>query len=192
MDSLIAKADRLQPISKKRKLTRTRNESSGKEKAGNSKKPSTSSSTADATLSSVHFKTSVPRSLRSIPAPSTTKSHSHIKSRKLRLELDRKAEHNSRVKALKEDAEILTQAVGADAGRLEAEDEMERTWRVGQADIEQVVGRDAASQRREWKLDGGPYRSRYTRNGRSVYFFPLTLGMSADIHAFYVSGTSQS
>lgn len=51
---------------------------------------------------------------------------------------------------------------------MEAEGEMDRTWRVGQKDIVGSTGQEAARGRKEWKLDGGPYRSRYTRNGRYV------------------------
>jgi U3 small nucleolar RNA-associated protein 7 len=51
-------------------------------------------------------------------------------------------------------------------GGIEVEGEMERTWRVGQSDIVQSSGQEAAKGRNEYKLDGGPYRSRYTRNGR--------------------------
>lgn len=45
---------------------------------------------------------------------------------------------------------------------------MERTWRLGQGDIVQAVGQEAGRGRREVKLEGGPYRVRYTRNGRFV------------------------
>ena len=55
-----------------------------------------------------------------------------------------------------------------EAGTMEAEGEMDRTWRVGQKDIVGSTGQEAARGRKEWKLDGGPYRSRYTRNGRYV------------------------
>ena len=50
----------------------------------------------------------------------------------------------------------------------ELEDEMERTWRVGQDEVVKASGQEAARGRREWTLDGGPYRSRYTRNGRHL------------------------
>lgn len=55
-----------------------------------------------------------------------------------------------------------------EAGKMEVEHEMEKTWRVGQTDIATGAGQEAGRGRREWKLDGGPYRCRYTRNGRSV------------------------
>ena len=53
-----------------------------------------------------------------------------------------------------------------EAGAIEVEGEMERTWRVGQSEVVQLSGQEAAKGRNEYKLDGGPYRSRYTRNGR--------------------------
>jgi hypothetical protein len=49
---------------------------------------------------------------------------------------------------------------------MEVEGEMEKTRRVGQDDLVRGAGQEAAKGLREWKLDGGPYRSRYTRNGR--------------------------
>jgi U3 small nucleolar RNA-associated protein 7 len=66
-----------------------------------------------------------------------------------------------------EDAEMLLMD---DAGGMQVESEMDRTWRVGQTEIVQSAGQEAAKGRREYKLDSGPYRSRYTRNGRYVHF----------------------
>ena len=51
---------------------------------------------------------------------------------------------------------------------MRAEREMERTWRVGQEEIVRAAGVEGALGRREWRLDGGPYRARYSRNGRCV------------------------
>ncbi len=76
---------------------------------------------------------------------------------------------------MREDAALLTEAIGADVGQLEAEGPLERTWRLGQEEIVKEVGMEAAKGRREWTLDGGPYRSRYTRNGRYVYSMRLNL-----------------
>ncbi|KAF7369018.1 WD-REPEATS-REGION domain-containing protein [Mycena venus] len=39
---------------------------------------------------------------------------------------------------------------------------------VSQSEIVEGAGQDATRGRREWKLDGGPCRSRYTRNGRHL------------------------
>lgn len=54
---------------------------------------------------------------------------------------------------------------------MEVEGEMEKTWRIGQDEIVKAAGQEAARGRKEWTLDGGPYRSRYTRNGRWVRQF---------------------
>lgn len=95
-------------------------------------------------------------------------SYSHIANKKLRTELNRHAAQASRAKALQDDAEML---LVNEAGKIEVEGEMERTWRIGQDEIVQGAGQEAARGRREWKLDGGPYRSRYTRNGRCAISF---------------------
>lgn len=161
MDALIAKADAIQPL---RKRTREPKHGRKRQIGTNNAGPS---QLADRTASSIQANTSLPRSLRpTSPLPEGVKKHSHVPNKRLRLDLDRQEERNARAKALRDDAELLTGAVGADAGRIEVDGELERTWRVGQAEINKEVGLEATRQRREWKLDGGPYRSRYTRNGR--------------------------
>jgi U3 small nucleolar RNA-associated protein 7 len=142
MDALIAKADALGPRPKKRKITH------------------------DSTEDTVKKRTAVPKSLqdkglvlKDVP------QHKHIANKKLRTELTRTATQTARAKALLQDAEML---LTEDAGLMQAEGDLERTWRVSQSEILDSAGQDAARGRREWKLDGGPYRSRYTRNGRSV------------------------
>lgn len=152
MDALIAKADAIIPLRKKRKTSRI----------PGAKEPHKSSS-SDRTIHSVTKHTSIPKSFSKLPDVPTT--YSHIANKKLRSELNRHTAQASRAKALLQDAEIL---LVDDAGRMEVEGEMERTWRVGQDEIVKGVGQEAAKSRREWKLDGGPYRSRYTRNGRFV------------------------
>lgn len=158
MDSLIAKADAVRPLNKKRKNARSAGPSSA-----SPKKPG---ETDDKTLHSLAHNVSLPRSLRaSEPLPEGTQTHSHIANKRLRTKLDRQSAHNSRAKALVQDtADLLADDVGA----LQVEGELERTWRVGQAEIGQGAGEEAAKGRREWKLDSGPYRCRYTRNGRCV------------------------
>lgn len=157
MDSLIAKGDAIQPLSKKRKRTE-----SGKRTT----KPSSSS---DRTVASVAQKTSLPKSLRPTSSPpGHVPKNTHIKDLKLRTQLNRQASHAARAKDLLRDAELL---LTNDAGRIQVENDLERTWRVGQDDIAASAGQEAAKGRQEWKLDGGPYRSRYTRNGRSVDTF---------------------
>ena len=164
MDSLFAKADAIHPLSKKKttkfdrkqtKKTDTRKNASAK--AG----PST-----DRTVVSVTQNTSLPRSLRpSSPPPENAPKHAHIKDLKLRTQLNRQAAHAARTKTLLEDAALL---LTGDAGVVRAEGDMEKTWRVSQDEIVRRAGQEAATGRQEWRLDGGPYRSRYSRNGRCV------------------------
>ncbi|KAJ7982881.1 BING4CT-domain-containing protein [Mycena polygramma] len=142
MDALIAKADAQGPRQKKRKIFHNK------------------------TDESVKKHTALPKSLqdkdlvlKNVPA------HNHIANKKLRTELTRTATQTARAKALLEDAELL---LTEDAGLMQAEGALERTWRVSQSEILDSTGQDAARGRREWKLDGGPYRSRYTRNGRHL------------------------
>lgn len=154
MDSLIAKADAIRPVAKRRKLDQHH-----KRKSTTGSKDET-----DRTASSVVKNTSLPKSLRpSGGAPENARTYNHIPNQKLRTQLTRQSAHIARSKQLLEDAEMLLQD---DAGKMEVEDEMERTWRIGQKDIAEVAGEEAAKGRREWRLDGGPYRCRYSRNGR--------------------------
>ncbi|KAG6819549.1 hypothetical protein H0H93_010795 [Arthromyces matolae] len=118
--------------------------------------------------------------------PKAESSYSHIANKKLRTELNRHAAQASRAKALQEDAEML---LTNDAGKIEVEGEMERTWRIGQDEIAAGAGQEAARGRREWKLDGGPYRSRYTRNGRHL----AVAGRTGHVATFdWLTGTLHS
>jgi U3 small nucleolar RNA-associated protein 7 len=160
MDALLAKADAIQPLTKRRKTSYIASKQ-------RTKRPQDVSST-DRTLHSIAKHTSIPKSLNNLPE--TQPTHTHIANKKLRAELNRHTAQSARAKALLEDAEML---LADEAGKIEVEGEMERTWRVGQDDIVQGAGQEAAKGRREWKLDGGPYRSRYTRNGRSAIVSPF-------------------
>ncbi|PPQ63893.1 hypothetical protein CVT24_010360 [Panaeolus cyanescens] len=156
MDSLIAKADAIKPVSKKRKITHP--------------KPSTSSpkksTTSDKTLNSIAVHTVVPKSFRDKnEIPEEDPKNKRIANKKLRTQLNRQSAQTARAKALAKDAEMLLME---DHGGMQVESEMERTWRVGQSEIVQVTGQEAAKGRREVKLDGGPYRTRYSRNGRHL------------------------
>ena len=146
MDALIAKADAVKPLAKKRKASQNH--------------PS-----HDRSLQSVVKRTAVPKSFSKLPDVPTT--YTHIANKKLRGELNRHTAQTSRAKALLEDADMLLMG---EAGKMEVEGEMERTWRIGQEEIVKGAGQEAARGRREWKLDGGPYKARYTRNGRCVRF----------------------
>jgi U3 small nucleolar RNA-associated protein 7 len=157
MDSLISKAEAIRPLAKRRKLSGDRPHKRIK---------GAQSSTADETLNSVSKHTSLPKSLRvTDPLPESVPKHAHIGNPKLRSELTRQSAHAARSKALLKDAELL---LTEDAGKMEVEGEMEKTWRVSQVEIVESAGQEAAKGRREWKLDGGPYKSRYSRNGRFV------------------------
>lgn len=155
MEALIAKADAIQPPGKRRKYNHPSSQ----------KKHDVSS---DPTYQSVAKHTAVPNSLREAgPLPGNVATHSHIANKRLRSELARHSAQAARAQVLLEDAEML---LVDEAGKMEVEGEMERTWRVGQNEIVQSAGQEAARGRKELKLDGGPYRSRYTRNGRCIHF----------------------
>ena len=164
MDSLFAKADAIRPVQKRRKGAHP-SASFSKKQSGSAAAPA-----VDKTLTSVAPQATLPRSLRPTePLPEGAPTHAHIPNKKLRTQLTRQSAHAARAKALVEDAALL---LHDDAGTLQVEDELERTWRVGQLEISQGAGEEAAKGRREWKLDGGPYRCRYSRNGRCVFSAP--------------------
>ncbi|KAH7923033.1 BING4CT-domain-containing protein [Leucogyrophana mollusca] len=159
MDSLFAKAEAIQPLEKKRK-------GSGGAPNKKSHKPNKPAPPSDRILTSVAQHTALPKSLRpTSPTPENVSKHTHIKDLKLRTQLTRQATHAARSKALLQDAELL---LTDEVGKIQAENDMERTWRIGQDEVVQGAGQEAAKGRQEWKLDGGPYRSRYTRNGRHL------------------------
>ncbi|KAI0339331.1 BING4CT-domain-containing protein [Trametopsis cervina] len=182
MDSLFAKADALRPVSKRRKTDKddTRRKKPGPSSATASSsrsksKPKDGDAPQDRTLASIAPHTALPKSLRSTsptPSPSTpsiapsARTYPHIANKKLRTQLTREAAHAARAKALVRDAEELLLA--EDSGGIVVEGELERTWRVGQSEVVQAAGQEAARARKEWTLEGGPYRSRYTRNGRHL------------------------
>ncbi|KAJ4474470.1 BING4CT-domain-containing protein [Lentinula aciculospora] len=155
MDALIAKADAAQPLSRKRKRTQPVNA-----KAGLSQTP-------DKTSASIAKNTSLPKSLRSrnnekVEAP----QYRHIANPKLRRSLVKTSTHIAQSQALLSDAVDLLPS--DETGFVQAEDTMERTWRLSQADIVKEAGGEAARGRLEMKLDGGPYKVRYTKNGRHM------------------------
>ncbi|TDL19025.1 BING4CT-domain-containing protein [Rickenella mellea] len=171
MDALIARADAIQPLAKRRRTEYTPGRSShptSHEISANGSE-TTKPAHPDPTAASISRNTALPASLRpTSPPPSSAHTHKHIKNKSLRLTLDRQSAHSARTKELIKDAELLTSALGAEHGRIEVDDEMEKTWRVGQKDIVSGAGQEAAKGRKEWVLDGGGYRARYTRNGRHL------------------------
>ena len=169
MDALISKADAIQPVQKKRKHVHDAGPSSSKHKGKQTEKPTKHD---DRTLASISKSTLLPRSLRThSPPPPEAKQHNHIKNPSLRLKLARQSEHNARSRQLVRDAAFLTEATGAvETGAIETEGDLEKTWRLTQKETAEQVGEEAAKGRREWKLEEamGPYRCRYTRNGRHL------------------------
>ncbi|KAH9914178.1 BING4CT-domain-containing protein [Epithele typhae] len=161
MDALIAKADAIRPLSKKRKAGAPAARPNPKAGPSTTKKPED-----DATAVSVSAHALLPRSLRpSSPPPDEAKKYGHIQNKRLRTQLSRQSAQNARNRRLAKDTDLLLME---DAGALQVETEIEKTWRVGQSDIEKVAGEQASRGRQEWKLDGGPYCTRYTRNGRHI------------------------
>ena len=89
-----------------------------------------------------------------------------VKDKKLRRNLTN-LETKYKTAALKaKEAEILLEN---SSGFLEAETELERTYKVRQDDIQREVGVDVAQKKFELKLDAlGPYVCEYSRNGRDL------------------------
>jgi U3 small nucleolar RNA-associated protein 7 len=166
MDSLMAKADAIQPY-KKRKTSHPPS------KSGSSKPKK-----ADQTSNSIAKRTKVPKSLQGIRELPKDDNYKHIANKKLRTHLNRQFAQGARAQALVDDAEMLLMD---DAGGMQVESEMDRTWRVGQTEIVHSAGQEAAKGRKEYKLDGGPYRSRYTRNGRYI----CTLSSNDSVLSFF-------
>jgi U3 small nucleolar RNA-associated protein 7 len=118
----------------------------------------------DRTAASIAHRSAVPKSLQDAPAPDDApKAYGHIANAKLRSTLQRQGAQAARARALADDAALLK--LGG-AGLLQAEDALERTWRVPQDTLVGGAGAEAGKGRREWRLDGGPYRCRSTRTGR--------------------------
>ncbi|TFK65955.1 WD40 repeat-like protein [Pluteus cervinus] len=178
MEALIARADSIQPFKQKRKVHHAiaGSSKSGSKGSKSSKddKPKNHDTSSDRTLHSVSKHTTIPKSLVDDPNTSTvseqiqsaTKKNAHIANKKLRGVLNRNAAHNARSKVLVDEAEDML--LMEDRGYMEVEGDLEKTWRIGQADIAREAGGEAAKGRIEWKLEGGPYKTRYTRNGRHL------------------------
>jgi U3 small nucleolar RNA-associated protein 7 len=112
--------------------------------------------------------TALPKSLKTTePAPGKSRKYNHIANKKLRTTLHRQSANAERSKALLKDAELL---LPNEAGKMEVEGDMDRTWRISQDEIVRSVSVEAARGRKEFALDGGPYRAKYTRNGRHMAF----------------------
>ncbi|KAH7319663.1 small nucleolar ribonucleoprotein complex subunit [Stachybotrys elegans] len=89
-----------------------------------------------------------------------------IKDKKLRTNLKRLEGKNQEAALRAKNAEILLENTG---GFLEAEGELERTYKVRQDEIVSDIAVETAQKRFELKLDQlGPYVCDYTRNGREL------------------------
>ncbi|KAF9883562.1 Small subunit (SSU) processome component [Aspergillus nanangensis] len=90
----------------------------------------------------------------------------NIRDKKLRSNL-KTVENKYKAAALHaKDAEILLEH---EAGFLEPEAELERTYKVSQDEIKENVGIETAKKGFELRLqDTGPYRADYSRNGREL------------------------
>ncbi|KAJ3712963.1 WD40-repeat-containing domain protein [Lentinula raphanica] len=155
MDALIAQADDLQSLSKKRKRSHRSDSQPGPSRV------------SDKTSNSIIKNTSLPHSLRPRADEAVaTQQYKHIANPKLRRSLAKTSNHIVQSLALLTDAVDLLPT--EETGSVQAEDALERTWRLSQTDIAKEAGAEAARGRMEMKLDGGPYRVRYTRNGRHM------------------------
>ncbi|KAL8915836.1 MAG: hypothetical protein Q9172_006622 [Xanthocarpia lactea] len=88
-----------------------------------------------------------------------------VKDRKLQANLKRiESKYKDAILSAK-DAEILLEN---DEGYLQPENELEKTYKLRQEEIQQAVGVQQAKKVVEFKLDMGPYVADYTRNGRNL------------------------
>jgi U3 small nucleolar RNA-associated protein 7 len=89
-----------------------------------------------------------------------------VRDKKLRSNLKALEAKNQEATFQAKQAEIL---LDNEAGLLEPEHELEKTYKVRQDDIQQEVSTETAKKRFELKLNMGPYDvGEYTRNGRDL------------------------
>jgi U3 small nucleolar RNA-associated protein 7 len=166
MDSLIAKAKAVVPVKKGKSGSKSR-----------LKPKSASSAQPDATLASIAAHTRIPKSLsntldgdvREKKRAAKKGKYGHINDLKLRAHLSQMEEGRKDRTDRMEDVQMLN--VG-EAGGMEAEGVLERTWKMTQQEIVESVGMEDARSRADWRLDGGPYACRYSRNGRYALLHP--------------------
>lgn len=93
-------------------------------------------------------------------------STKNVRDKKLRAVLKAQEAKQKQAVLQAKDAEILLEH---DAGFIEPEGELERTYKVRQDEIKESVGLETAKKGFELRLnDFGPYRTDYTRNGRDL------------------------
>ncbi|KAJ6108371.1 hypothetical protein N7523_009694 [Penicillium sp. IBT 18751x] len=89
-----------------------------------------------------------------------------IRNKKIRSTLQAQEAKQKQAVLQAKDSEILLEH---EAGFLEPEGELERTYKVRQDEIKENVGIETAKKGFELRLnDFGPYRADYTRNGRNL------------------------
>lgn len=162
MDSLIAQANAITPVKKGKSGSKAR------------EKPKVvSDAPLDATLASISARTRIPKSLsntlegdvREKKKAAKKGRYGHINDLKLRAHLSQMEHGKKDRKDRMEDVQMLN--VG-ETGGMKVENPLERTWKVTQQEIAENVGVEDARSRADWRLDGGPYACRYSRNGRYV------------------------
>ena len=76
-------------------------------------------------------------------------------------------QHQKAAEAAFEHDDLLVPSTNS--GLLEAENDLERTWRIGQNEIKDAIGINAATKGFDLSLETfGPYAVDYTSNGRYV------------------------
>lgn len=133
-----------------------------------------SSESLDLQASSIAKSTRIPISLQqSDPSKGIRppKSLSKIKDKKLRSALSKSHLSSIRAKEHKDLAQefINVESIGEESGKIEVENELERTYRLTQNQIKKEIGIESATKGFDLRLeDLGPYRCDYTRNGRHL------------------------
>jgi U3 small nucleolar RNA-associated protein 7 len=147
----------------------------GKTQPKSSRKAATNASDShDPTLTSIAAKARIPKSLSNAEEGDSAEKkrkakkgkYGYVTDLKLRAHLHRMEEGKKDWKEAMEDVQMLN--VGTQ-GAMEAEGDLERTWKTTQDDIVTNVGLDDAKARMEWKLDGGSYQCKFTRSGRKAF-----------------------
>ncbi|EJT97757.1 WD40 repeat-like protein [Dacryopinax primogenitus] len=119
------------------------------------------------TVTAIAEHTHLPKSLALVEdeLPKVHPADTKVASRFLQSRLSKQHIQKQHALLARKDAELLLPDV---PGGLEAEGELERTWKVGQEDIVKEIGLETSRSQRDIKLDGGPYTLRWTRNGRHL------------------------
>lgn len=138
----------------------------GKETA---KQPVKPAEETDAVVASISRNTTVPRTLSKLGSK-TPKTEVKLENNKFtpwafQHKLHHQARWREEAQEALEDVEILKTE---ERGVMAAEGLMERTFKMTQDDIVNSIGEEQRRYRKEWKLDGGAYRSRYSKNGRHI------------------------